>query len=118
MRADDLSGNYGVFVSPEVEAAVLRRKLDDAKAQIADLNAWCTTKEMIAKCAAARADDAEARLEQIQTAGEIGTLWSFYEIVRCHMMAEGGIPMSDALGVAMDALDEIRGRAQTKVVQG
>ena len=45
-------------------------------------------------------------------ADEIGALRSFYEIVRCHMMAEGGIPMSDALGLAMDTLDEIRDRAQ------
>lgn len=43
---------------------------------------------------------------------ELGALRSFYEIVRCHMMAEGGIPMSDALGLAMDTLDEVRDRAQ------
>ncbi len=43
---------------------------------------------------------------------EVGALRSFYEIVSYHMMAEGGIPMSDALGSAMDTLDEIRDRAQ------
>lgn len=40
---------------------------------------------------------------------ELDVLRSFYEIIRCHMMAEGGIPMTDALGAAMDTLDEIRG---------